>query len=202
LYLPLRQPASFYGNDYQEKLASPAGGFIVLRSMLPPAQMAETLRSAVAQIDPHLALERVEPMTAMMAGVEAPRRFNTDLISAFALGALLLAITGIYAVVAFSVSMRAQEIAIRLALGAGRGNIARLVLLSGAKLGMAGCLLGVAASLAASRLVKTFLFGVSATQPSVYLAGAGLLLVFVLLASALPAMRAAGSDPVEALRST
>ena len=90
--------------------------------------MTETLRAAVAEIDPHPALQPIESMNDVMAKVEAPRRFNTDLISAFALGALLLAVTGIYAVVAFSVSMRTQEIAIRLALGAQRVNIARLVL--------------------------------------------------------------------------
>lgn len=200
LYVSLRQPATFYGNDYQERLASPASGFIVLRSVFPPEQMAGTLRSTVAQIDPHLALERLESMSTVMANVEAPRRFNTDLISAFALGALLLAITGIYAVVAFSVSMRAQEIAIRLALGAQRGNIVRLVLMSGAKLGITGCGLGVLGSFAASRLVKSFLFGVSATEPLIYLSGVAIILALVLLASTLPAARAASSDPVKALR--
>jgi len=162
--------------------------------------MTQTLRAAVADIDPHLALQPIEPMSAIMAGVEAPRRFNTDLISGFALGALLLAITGIYAVVAFSVSMRTQEIAIRLALGAQRTNIARLVLISGAKLGLAGSVLGVVGSLAAARLVTSFLFGVSAKDPVIYAAGVGLILGLVLLASALPAVRAAASDPVKALR--
>jgi ABC-type antimicrobial peptide transport system permease subunit len=156
----------------------------------------------VAEIDPHLALQQVQPMNDVMAGVEAPRRFNTDVISGFALGALLLAVTGIYAVVAFSVSMRAQEIAIRLALGAQRGNIARLVLMSGAKLGLAGCALGVVGSLATARLVKSFLFGVSATEPLIYVAGVTIILVLVLVASALPAIRAAAADPIEALRAT
>ena len=200
VYLSLRQPAAFYGNDYQEKLASSAGGFIVLRSVLPPAQMTETLRSTVVQIDPHLALERIQTMDQVMAGVEAPRRFNTGLIGGFATVALVLAITGIYAVVAFSVSMRAQEIAIRMALGAQRVNIARLVLTSGAKLGLAGCALGILGSLATAQLIKSFLFGVSAIDPIIYTAGVGLILAFVVLASALPASRAASADPTEALR--
>ena len=200
VYVPLRQPASLYGSDHREKLASAAGGFIVLRSVFPPEQMAETLRSTMAQIDPHLALERIEPMTAVIANVEAPRRFNTDLISAFALGALLLAITGIYAVVAFSVSMRTQEIAIRLALGAQRAKIVYLVLISGAKLGVAGCALGVVGSFATSSLVKSFLFGVSATEPLIYVTGVAIILSLVLMASALPAARSASSDPVESLR--
>jgi len=173
-----------------------------VRSMFPPEQMVPALRATVAEIDPHLALEQVETMDAVMAETEAPRRFNTGLISGFAAGALLLAVTGIYAVVAFSVSMRAQEIAIRLALGAQRVNIARLVLLSGAKLGLAGCALGVLASYAAARLVKAFLFDVSPTDPLIYAAGVVMILSFVLLASALPAARAAAADPVEALRAT
>jgi predicted permease len=198
-YAPEQQPA-ILGAENNGVLSVPMGGFIVLRSVFSPDQMTQTLSAAVANIDPHLALQPIEPMSAIMAGVEAPRRFNTDLISGFALGALLLAITGIYAVVAFSVSMRTQEIAIRLALGAQRANIARLVLISGAKLGFAGSVLGVMGSLGAARLVNSFLFGVSATDPVIYAAGVGLIFGFVLLASALPAVRAAASDPVKALR--
>ncbi len=199
-YAPEDQPTTLYGNDYKETLTSRAGGFIVVRSIFPPEQMAQTLRATVAEIDPHLTLERIQPMSAVMADVEAPRRFNTGLISGFALGALLLALTGIYAVVAFSVSMRVQEIAIRMALGAQRANIARLVLISAAKLGLAGCVLGVLGSLAAARLVQSFLFGVSATAPLLYVLGVGIIFVLVLVASALPAVRAAASDPIESLR--
>ena len=90
-----------------------------------------------------LALQQLQPMDDAISSVEAPRRFNTDLITAFAVGALLLAITGIYAVVAFSVSLRTQELAIRIALGAQRIGIARLVLVSAAKLTLLGCGLGV-----------------------------------------------------------
>jgi predicted permease len=199
-YAPEQQPATLFGNDYKEELAEAAGGFIVLRSSFAPRQMTGTLRQTVAEIDPHLALQPIEPMSAVMASVEAPRRFNTDLISTFALGALLLAITGIYAVVAFSASMRTQEIAIRLALGAQRVNIARLMLISGAKLGLAGCALGLLGSFAAARIVKSFLFGVSPTEPLIYVTGVAIVLLLVLLASALPAARAASSDPMEALR--
>jgi putative ABC transport system permease protein len=155
----------------------------------------------VAEIDPRLALDSIQPMTEVIAAVEAPRRFNTDLISAFALGALVLAVTGIYAVVAFSVSMRTQEIAIRLALGARRANIARLVLVSGVRLGLVGCGFGVLGSWGAARLVQSFLFGVTATDPLIYLISIIIILIMVLLASALPAARAAASDPIDALRS-
>ena len=140
-------------------------------------------------------------MAAVVSEVEAPRRFNTGLITAFALGALLLAITGIYAVVAFSVSLRTQEIAIRMALGAQRAGIARLILTSGTKLAFAGCILGILGSVAVARLIASFLFGVSATDPLIYLASALIMIVMTLAASALPATRAASADPLDALRS-
>lgn len=201
-YVPVKQRATLFGNEQREKLANPNGAFIVLRSTVAPERMTKTLRAVVGQIDGRLALEPIQTMDEVMADVEAPRRFNTDMIGGFSLGALLLAVIGIYAVVAFSVSMRTQEMAIRLALGAKRRNIARLVLLSGARLGIAGCLLGVLASIATARLVQAFLFGVSATDPLIYAAGVAVVLAFVLLASALPAARAAAADPIETLRAS
>jgi ABC-type antimicrobial peptide transport system permease subunit len=140
-------------------------------------------------------------MADAISAVEAPRRFNTGLITAFALAALLLAGMGIYAVIAFSISQRTQEIALRIALGAQRGNIARLVLGSGAKIAASGCILGVVGSLAVSRLVDAFLFGVSATNPIVYSASVILMLALSLVSSTLPALRAAAADPAQALRS-
>jgi predicted permease len=201
LYTPAQQPSTLFGSEPAGKLTNPVAAYIALRSALPPEQMVQTLRSAVAEIDPLLALQQVQPMTEAISNVEAPRRFNTDLITAFAAGALLLAITGIYAVVAFSVSLRTHEIAIRMALGAQRAGIARLVLTLGAKLALLGCVLGVAASVAVSRLVSSFLFQVSATDPFIYLAAVVLMLAMALLASAVPATRAASADPVDALRS-
>ena len=153
-YGPAQQPATLYGSDFSGKLTEPVRGFITLRSALPPEQITRTLRAAVAGVDPLLALEQVEPMSAVVSNVEAPRRFNTDLITAFAVGALLLAVTGIYAVVAFSVSLRTQEIAVRMALGSQQAGIARLVLISSAKLGLLGCGIGVLGSLAVSRLMS------------------------------------------------
>jgi putative ABC transport system permease protein len=200
-YSPQQQPTTLYGNDYKDILTSSAEGFIVVRSTFPPEQMTRTLRAAVAEVDPRLALDPIQPMDGIIANVEAQRRFNTDLISAFALGALLLAITGIYAVVAFSVSMRTQEIAIRMALGAQRANIARLVLVSGVRLGVAGCFLGVLGSWGAARVVQTFLFGVTATDPLIYVISIVIILIMVIIASAVPAARAASSDPIDALRS-
>lgn len=132
---------------------------------------------------------------------ETPRRFNTGLITAFALAAVPLAAMGIYTVVAFGVSQRTREIAVRMALGAQRGDIARLVLGSAAKIAAAGCALGLFGSLAVSRLVRAFLFGVSATNPIVFTASVCLMLALALVASTLPALSAAAADPAHALRS-
>jgi ABC-type antimicrobial peptide transport system permease subunit len=155
----------------------------------------------MAEIDPLLALEHVEPMKDALSNVEAPRRFNTELITAFALGALLLAVIGIYAGIAFSVSQRTQEIAIRMALGAQRASIARLVLFSAARLALLGCSLGVLGSVAVSHLVRSFLFEVSATDPVIYITAVLTMMFVALLASALPATHAASGDPIVALRS-
>ena len=199
-YAPAQQPATLYGSE-SGKLTNSVGGYITLRSTLPPEDMIQTLREAVAGVDPLLALEQIQTMNDAISNVEAPRRFNTHLITAFAMGALLLAITGIYAVVALSVSLRNQEIAIRMALGAQRNGIARLVLFSGAKMALWGCGFGLLGSFALSKLVSGFLFGVSATDPAIYVGGALMMIVVALLGSAFPAARAAAADPIEALRS-
>ncbi len=200
-FAPATQPAILYGPKSSWKLAESAGGYITLRSALPSGQMRETLRATIAEIDPQLALQHVRTMSDIVSESEAPRRFNTCIISAFAFGALALAISGIYAVVAFSVSLRTQEIAIRMALGAQRKGIARLVLVSSAKVALVGCAFGVLASFAVSQVVTSFLFDVTATDPGIY-AGSVLIMLFVaLLASALPAARAASADPIQSLRS-
>ena len=199
-YNPAQQPATLFGPNPAGARSGPGNGYIVVRSSLPPDQMVQTLRSTVAGIDPLLALQQVQSMNAVVAEVEAPRRFNTWLITSFALGALLLAVTGIYAVVAFSVSLRTQEIAIRMALGAQRDGIARLVLIAGARLALVGCVFGLVGSYAVSRLVASFLFGVSPTDPFIYLVAALTMIGIAILASALPARRAASADPIRALR--
>ncbi len=115
---------------------------VVLRTTMAPEQMADALRSVVRSIDPRLALTQVESMDQVVSDGQAPRRFNTALISSFAGAAVLLALLGIYSVIAFSAALRTQEMAIRLALGADRAGVMRLVLVSGAR----GLVLSVAAS--------------------------------------------------------
>ena len=194
-YAAMQQPAILYGTEPSRHLGGGGDGYITLRSALPPEQMIHVLRSTVAEIDPLLPLQHVQTMDDVISNVEAPRRFNTTLITTFAVGALLLALMGIYAVVAFSVSLRTQEIAIRMALGAQRANIARLVLISGAKMTLLGCALGVLGSLVVSRLISSLLFEVSATDPLVYAASVLMILLLAILASVLPAARAASADP-------
>lgn len=200
-YVPAAQPAILNGSEPLPSRTIPAGGFILLRAALPPEQMTGILRASVAQIDPLLALDQVRSMGDVLAKTEGPRTFMTEWIGAFALAALALAMTGIYAVIAFSASLRTQEIAIRMALGAQREQIARLILRSGTKLALLGCGIGVAGSLAISQLIRSFLFAVSPTNPWIYIGSVLVMMVIAILASAVPAIRAASGDPVDALRS-
>jgi predicted permease len=200
-YAPMQQPAILYGAEASKDLGGGGGGFITLRSALPPEQMIHVLRSTVAELDPLLPLQQVQTMDDVISNVEAPRRFNTTLITTFAVGALLLALTGIYAVVAFSASLRTHEIAIRMALGAQRTRIAALILSSAVKLALLGCTFGVLGSLAVSRIIKSLLFDVSATNPFIYLAAVLIMTAAAVLASALPASRVACVDPILWLRS-
>jgi ABC-type antimicrobial peptide transport system permease subunit len=155
----------------------------------------------VHDIDPQLPLTQVQSMEHAISDTEAPRRFNTALISSFAAIAVLLAVLGIYSVIAFSVALRVQEMAIRMALGSQRAGIVRLVVTSGARLALLGCAIGLAGALAASRLLRSFLFGVSAFDPLVLTLATLSLLLLALGASLLPARRAASVDLTQALRS-
>jgi ABC-type antimicrobial peptide transport system permease subunit len=162
--------------------------------------MESALRAAVGAIDPQLPLTQVETMVEAVSESEAPRRFNTVLITSFALAAVLLAVLGIYSVIAFSVASRVQEMAIRMALGSKCAGIVRLVLESGLKLAAIGCMLGLAGAAAASTLLRSLLFGVSPFDPLVLTAAALGVLVLALAASVLPAFRAASIEPMQALR--
>jgi len=176
------------------------GGYIVLRTTLPPEQMENAVRGTVASLDPQLALAQIQTMEQTVSDSEAPRRFNTAVITAFAVGAVFLAVLGIYSVVAFSVVLRSQEMAIRMALGSPRTGIVRLVLGSGARLAVLGCCIGVPAAIVTSRLLGSFLFQVSGSDPLVLTLAAGTVLLLALGASAIPAQRAAATDPAQTLR--
>ncbi len=177
------------------------GGTIVLRTAMEPQLMENSLRSVVRSLDPRLPLTQMQTMEHTLSDTEAPRRFNTLLISTFAAAALLLAILGIYSVIAFTMAQRAPEMAIRMALGSQRSEIRGLVLRSAAKLALIGCLIGLAGAAAASMLLRSFLFDVSPFDPLVLSLAALAILLLAIVASLLPAQRAAAVDPTLALRS-
>jgi len=187
---PFATPTDINGN----------GGYIAIRTATEPEQIANVLRATVRFIDPQLPLSQVQSMERAVSESEAPRRFNTILISAFALAAVLLAALGIYSVMAFSAALRVREMAIRLALGSQRSGILGLIFGSAAKLAIAGCAIGLVGAAAASRLLRSFLFGVSPLDPVVLTLAAACVLVLALAASFLPARRAATIDPMQALR--
>jgi putative ABC transport system permease protein len=199
-YQPAAQFAKSLGQFAPAGMMMGNGGAIVLRTSLPPETMKSSLLGIVHTIDPQLPLMQVQTMEQVVEGSQAPRRFNTAIISSFAGAAVLLAILGIYSVIAFSAAMRTQEMAIRLALGSQRASIVRLVLTSGAKLGLIGCGIGVVASLFATRLLKSLLFEVNPLDPAVIALAAVAIFVLALAASLVPARRAATIEPMRALR--
>jgi len=200
IYQPSSQLMASYGKLVPPGLLSAQAGSIVLRTALPPDSAVESLHSTVWSIDPQLPLTKVHSMEEALSQTEAPRRFNAALISSFAAAAVLLALMGIYSVIAFSAAMRTREMAIRMALGSQRADIVRLVLISGAKLAVTGVLIGLAGAAAASTLIRSFLFQVSPFDPRVLALAAIAVFALALLASALPARRAAAVDPIGALR--
>ena len=199
-YEPVEQLEGDLGSMGSPQDLNGNGGYIVLRSTLPPEQMENSIRATVHSLDPQLALTEVQTMDRVISDSEASRRFNTALITSFALAAILLAILGIYSVIAFSVAARQQELAIRMALGSQRAGIMRLILLSGAKLAAIGCAIGLAGSAASSGLLRSLLYGVSPTDPFVLTAAATAVLSLAVGASSLPAFRAASIEPMQALR--
>jgi predicted permease len=175
-------------------------GTIVVRGQMPPEQMGNAVRSIVHSIDPQLPLTHVESMDQVVEEGQAPRRFNTALIGSFAAAAVLLALLGIYSVIAFSAALRTHELAIRLALGSQRASILRLVLLSGARLGLAGCVIGAVVAVFATRLMRSLLFQVDPLDPLILVLAAVSIFLLALAASVIPARRAASIEPMQALR--
>ena len=199
-YIPIHQAEKDIGSLSSPTDLNGNGGYIAVRTAMPPQLMESALRATVHSIDAQLPLTQMQAMTQALSDSEAPRMFNTYVISSFAAAAVLLAILGIYSVIAFTVALRTQEMAIRMALGSQRTGIIRLILLSGAKLAAIGCVLGVAGALASSQLLQSLLFGVSSFDPITLTVAVLLILLLVLAASFVPARRAAGIHPMRALR--
>ena len=164
------------------------------------ASAASLLREAIRAADPTLAVTRVRSFEQTVSTVLAPRRFNTTLVALFAGAALLLAAVGIYGVMSYAVSTRTRELGVRAALGADPGDLLRLVLGQGAALTGVAVVVGIGAAAGASRLMRAMLFGVTPTNLPTFAAVAVLLSSVALLATWLPARRAVGVSPVNALR--
>ena len=173
---------------------------IAVRASTPAVAVIHELQSSVQRIDPGEPLTRVRTLTQVLQSSIAPRRFNTFLLVVFAGAALFLAAIGVYGVLAYRVTQQTHEIGLRMALGAQRGDVMRLIVASGTKLALAGVCLGIVGALALTRLMTSLLYGVSAIDPLTFAVVAIVLLAVVLLACYIPARRAMRVDPMVALR--
>lgn len=174
--------------------------FVVVRTTGDPMLLAGPVRSAIRAVDPAIPVANIRPMREVVSAALATPRLTGFLLGSFAFVALLLAAVGLYGVLAYLVSRRTHEIGIRLAVGAGRAAVVRMVLRHGLWLAVIGLLAGTVAAAGLSRLIRGLLYDVSPADPSTYVIVAVVLLFVAAVASALPALRAARVDPLAALR--
>jgi len=173
---------------------------IVARSERDPVSVASAAIKEIHDMQPDQPVSDVRSMNAVIGESVSRQRFNMLLLAIFAGVALLLAVVGIYGVMAYGVTQRRHEIGIRVALGAGRADVVRMVMGQGLALTAAGIGIGAVAAYALTRLMKTLLFGVTATDPATFAGVALLLSMAAMVACYLPARRATSVDPVVALR--
>jgi putative ABC transport system permease protein len=172
----------------------------VVKTSIEPTRLVEPIRGEVRLLDRDQPLGNVRTLTSLVDETVAPRRFSMTLAGVFAVVALALGAVGLYGVLSYTVAQRAREIGIRMALGARRGDVHRLVISQGMALALGGVAAGVLASLALTRLMSGLLFGVSATDAPTFVLITLLLLLVALVACYLPARRASKVDPLIALR--
>src|SRR5262249_46259236 len=173
---------------------------LVVRTSGDPAALAPALRSAVWARERNAPISDVRVLEDVVEGAVAQPRFYVLLLGAFAAVALALAAVGIYAVISFSVARRTNEIGIRMALGAERSDVLRLVVGQGLRVGLVGALGGIAGAFGLTRLMSTMLYGVGSHDPATFAGVVLLLAVVAVVASYLPARRATRIDPLRALR--
>jgi hypothetical protein len=173
---------------------------LVARSTRSRTALIADVRAAMKEVDPALASNEFTALDQVVDRAVAPRRLITGMLGAFGIGALLLAAVGLYGTIAYSVSQRTRELGIRAALGARRGDVLRLVVGEGLRLTGVGLAAGFAAALFATGLLRSQLYGVTASDPMTYAITAAVLGFVSLLACVVPARRAAKVDPIVALR--
>ncbi len=173
---------------------------LAVRSSTDPTALGSAVRAAIAEIDKDQAVFQVETMEELVNESVSTRHATLILLEMFGALALVLASIGIYGVMAYSVALRAHEIGIRIALGAQRRDVLRMVMGQGARLALIGVAIGVAAALALTRLLSSLLFSVSASDPIVFVCVPVVLMLVTLVACYIPAMRAMKVDPMVALR--
>jgi predicted permease len=185
---------------YPVMQTNPTGAQLVVRSSLPPATLANSVLTALRELNPKQAAAEFRPIQSLVDHANSPRRFFMLLVGAFAGLGLFLAALGIYGVISYSVTRQTQEIGIRMALGATMGNVQRHVLRGTLRLALAGIVLGAAASLAVAKLIASLLFATSPWDLATYAAMAVTLLAVAVIAGYVPARRASRIDPMVALR--
>ncbi|MFI5125736.1 MAG: FtsX-like permease family protein, partial [Candidatus Acidiferrales bacterium] len=191
------EPEFFAAYNQAERAAAIS---LVVRTKAEPLGVVSAIQDRIWSLDKAQPVEDIKSMDQMVASANAAPRFQTFLLGIFGALGLLLAVVGIYGVISYSVSQRTHEIGIRMALGAEPRQVLRLVLMQGLKLALMGVAIGVAASLALTRLMASLLFGVSATDPVTF-GGVAIVLTLVALAACyVPARRAMKVDPMVALR--
>jgi putative ABC transport system permease protein len=173
---------------------------VILRTNVDPASLNRVVRDAVAGVDPIVPTGSIRSMDQVLSHSLALRNFMMFLLSLFAALALTLATVGIYGVISYAVSQRTREIGVRMALGANPGDVLRLILGEGLKLVLAGAALGIVVAMLATRFIAKMIYGVSATDPLIFLSVITLLVVVSLAACYIPARRAMRVDPMVALR--
>ena len=173
---------------------------LLIRTTGDPLSLAAAIRKEIRTLDPALPRFEISSVDQRLAALEAPRRFETELLSIFAGLALLLAVVGIYGLLHYWVSQRTREVGIRMALGAQRRHVVRLVVRQSMSWAVAGIAVGTAAALEVTNVLADFLYGVTAADPRTFLAVVFMLLLAAVAASSLPARRASTIDPLIALR--
>jgi len=173
---------------------------VAVRTAGDPTRSVNAVRAALADVDRNLPLANVNTLEKLVDASMGQRRISTILIGTFAALALLLASLGIYGVMSYTVAQRTREIGVRVALGATRRDVLRLIVGQGARLAGIGTVIGLAGALVISRLLRSQLFGVGPSDPGTLLSIVAILALSVLIASAIPALRAASIHPTEALR--